>query len=182
MINLKKQTIVIIDGPMGSGKTTISKILHKKVKNFVYLSTDKIKWLQSDFSRSDRDIDVSLKVLLSMARTYLNEGFNLLIEENFIDKKVMEKFISLSKNKKTKLLVYHLEVPKNILLSRIYKRSKNHEKKGIPPLSKSFILKNLKTHRKHENSISIDGQNKSQLELAKIILKDLRTKISKLFH
>jgi len=176
MITLKKQTVIILDGPMGSGKTTIATIIHKKIKNLVYLGTDKIKWLQSDFKRNDKEISISIEVILSMMRVYLKNGFHILISENFIDKNARDKFIFLSKNKKVKLFIYHLDAPRKVLLKRISKRSKIHEGKGMLPLSKSFILKNLKLHprNKYVKAKVIDTSKKPPEEVANLILTEIK--------
>jgi len=176
MISLKKQTVIIIDGSMGSGKTAVANILHKKVRQLVYLGSDRIKWSQSDFKRTTKEILISLNVVLSMMNTYLSNGMNIIVVENFIDKKMRDKFISLSKKSKAELFIYHLSSPRKILLERISKRSKKHEKEGIPPLPKSFILKNLNLHAKnrHVKAKVIQTSGKSPEKIANLILKEIQ--------
>ena len=175
MINLKKQILIIIDGPMGSGKTMVSDLLHKKLSKLAYLGTDRIKWSQSDFKRSEEDNSIALKVLYSMAETYLKNGFHVLVAQNFIDRKDRNKFISLAKKNKTKLFIYHLSAPKEILLGRIHKRGKKHERLGIPPLDQSFINNNLKLHskNKHIKAKILDSSKNSPKEIVNIILRDI---------
>jgi len=176
MISLKKQTAIIIDGPMGSGKTTVANIIHRKIKKMVYLGTDKIKWLQSDFKRSDKEIFISIEVVLSMADTYLKNEMNILLAENIIDREVRNKFIDLFNKNKLQLFIYHLSAPKKTLLERLNKRGKEHEKKGIPPISKPFILRNLNSHHENreKNAKVLDSSEKTPEEIAGIILKEIR--------
>lgn len=176
MITLKKQTVILIDGPMGSGKTTIANLIHKEVKKLVYLGTDRIKWSQSDFKRTKKEILVSINVVLSMAKVYLKNGMNVMIAENFIDKKMRNKFISLSKKNKAELFIYHLTSPKRILLERINKRSKGYKDKKIPPLNKSFILENLNLHKmnKHLKAKIIETSTNSSKEIANLILREIQ--------
>lgn len=177
MISLKKQTIIIIDGPMGSGKTTISNIIHKRIKKMVYLGTDKIKWLQSDFKRKDNEISISLEVIFSMMKAYLKNGMNILLVENFINKKARDKVISLSEKNNVRLFIYNLTASKRTLLIRLHKRGKEHEKKGLPPISKSFILRNLELHSKNKeiSAKTINTSERTSEEIATAILKEVTT-------
>ena len=47
----KKLFLILIDGPMGSGKTTISQILHSKLKRTAYIGLDRVKRFISDFKK-----------------------------------------------------------------------------------------------------------------------------------
>jgi len=177
MIDLEKQTVIIIDGPMGSGKTTISDLICKKINNLVYIGADKIKWFQPNFKRTDKEIKISLEVLLSMTRVYVENKMNVLITENFIDKNQRNKFISLVKRRKLKLFIYHLHAPEKELLKRITKRSIKHKKQGFPPLSESFITKNLRLHMENQYTKAnrIDTTKNSPENIANLILKEINT-------
>ena len=51
-----KKFIVILDGPMGSGKSTVGELLAKKLRRTALVNEDKIKWFISDFKRSKKDL------------------------------------------------------------------------------------------------------------------------------
>ena len=85
---------------MGSGKTTISSLLHSKLPRTALLGMDKIKWLLSDFQRTN-DYDLVSKVMVGMCKTFLEQGCNLLIEQAFWKKEYVQPYIDLANELET---------------------------------------------------------------------------------
>jgi predicted kinase len=168
-----KGFILIIDGPMGSGKSTIGALVYKKLKRTALLSTDKIKWFVSNFDRSKEDNRMIAMVLRSMATEFVSQGINLLLPQAFWKKENVLPYLKLAKKNKFQLFVYHLEAPKDILLKRIAKRIKPKEAKT--PISKARILANLKMWKenKYEMGEHFDTSRVSAEYVAKKILEDV---------
>lgn len=171
-----KKFLIIIDGPMGSGKTTIGKLLHKKLKRTARLSTDGIKFLLSDFERGERDNAITTSVLMQMYKEYVRQGINILLPQGFWKKEYIEPYIKFAKKNKLKTFIYQLEAPREVLLKRIENRPKPALAKT--PVPKSRILLNLKTWEKHKYQMgkNFDTTKLSPEQVVKEILKDLKAK------
>jgi predicted kinase len=167
------QSLIIIDGPMGSGKTTIGKIIHKKLKRTVILSKDGIKWLISDFERGERDNSIVSAVLMEMCKEYVRQGISLLIPQGFWKKEYLDPYIKLAEENNLKIYIYKLEASRDVLLERIEKRSK--PELANVPVPYERVLKNIKTweDNKYEIGKVFDTSRLSADEIVELILKDL---------
>ena len=68
---MKKPFLIIIDGPIGSGKTTVSELLHKKLRKTALISLDKIKRLVSDYKPMHKYHQLASEVGKAMVKEYL---------------------------------------------------------------------------------------------------------------
>ena len=107
---------------MGSGKTTIAKLLHPNLKRTVLIGGDEIKWFISDFRRNKRDNDIIHRVLLKMCDEYLKNGINILLVQGFYSKERAKQYLKIAKKYKCKIRFYHLEAPRKVLLERVNKK------------------------------------------------------------
>ena len=170
-----KKFIIILDGPMGSGKSTVGELLSKKLKRTALINEDKIKWFISDFKRCKRDNAITRSVLIEMAKEYSRQKINLIIAQGFSKTgRPLAPFIEIAKNSKSKLFIYHLDAPKEILLERI----KNRKKSGIvrTPIAKSRIHRNIKVWKTNRYSLGKEFQvdKISAKSVASKILEDLK--------
>jgi len=166
--------LIIIDGPIGSGKTTVSKILHKKLKRTALISLDRLKRLISDFRRGNHDdIQLASDIGVAMTKEYLKQGFNVIVEKAFSRSEYVKDFTKIAKNRNIKLLVYQLEAPLEIRIYRVGERDLPEGVKTKP--SKSRILKNAKHHDlyKYKRAKIFDSKKLSPNKIAREILKDL---------
>ena len=156
---------------MGAGKTTISHLLHSKLPRTALLSMDKIKWILSDFQRSE-DYTLVSKVIIVMGETFLEQGCNLLIEQAFWKKEYVQPYIDLANKFKVDLYFYQLEAPMKILKGRAKGRP---DTPGKPPMTKKRIEENLKKwqENRYELGKTFDTTKFSSEEIAQLIIKDL---------
>ena len=171
---IMKHFLVIIDGPMGSGKTTVGKILHSKLKRTAVLSTDKIKFFLSDFERGERDNSITANVLLQMCREYIRQGINVLLAQGFWKKEFIEPYITFAKENDLALFVYQLEASREVLLERIKNRP-------TPTIAKVPV-----PQKRIEENFSVWSENKYEAQkvfntetlppeaIANLILEDLK--------
>ncbi len=174
---MKKATkpfLIIIDGPMASGKTTIAELLHKKIKRTAFLGIDRIKWFISDYKRNFSDTKITRDVLLVMCKEYVKHRINLLIAQGFWKEEFMLPFIKFAKKRNLNLFVYQLTAPKEILLERFLKRPA--VKAARRPITKSRLLKNLKTWEVHKysNAKVFNTDTTKPEAIVKEILKEIR--------
>ena len=168
-----KHFLVIIDGPMGSGKTTIGKILHKELKRTVVLSSDMIKFFLSDFERGERDNAITSAVLIQMCKEYIKQGINIVLAQGFWKKEYLEPYLQMAKENNLDVLIYQCEAPEDFLLERIKNRPTPALAKT--PVSLEHIQKNLKIWKENRYNAgkTFDVTKMTSEDVAQIILKDL---------
>ncbi len=167
--------VIIIEGPMGSGKSTIASILHSQLPRTALLGTDKIKDVISDFNKSDEDYYLATTIMLAMARIFLENKFSLLIPQAFLKKEYADPFIKIAEEFNVKLHFYHLHAPEDELRARIIQRA--HDKNVSLPTDDK-IKKNFNKWRDnhYEYGKKIDISDQSSLEVADLILRELHLK------
>lgn len=169
-----KTSFIIIDGPMGAGKTTVAALLHPKLRRTAMVANDRIKWFVSDYNRRRKDTDITRKVVLAMCEEYLRNGISILMPQSFVHDSSMALFTRLAKRMRCRLRLYRLAAPRSVLLERVTKRPRAAEARTHLP--KSRILRNLRLHAKrhYEGAMILDTSILSPQQVANRILKDLR--------
>lgn len=168
----KKLFLILIDGPMGSGKTTITQILHSKLKRTAYIGLDRVKRFISDFKKNPIDNEISRNVVLAMTSEYLKQGINVIIEQG-----MREDYIKLLKKiaikNKAEFYIYQLDVPKELLQQRVFERTRLANRPQIP---KSRIDRNYKIHlsSKYKHTKVFDSEKLTPEVIAKDILKEVK--------
>ena len=175
-MNLSKQKLILIDGPMGAGKTTTAGLLYKKLGCTAFLGLDRVKWFVSDFSRTcEKDRIMTNKVVLAMCREYINYRLSIVMEQSFRKKDVINLYLDLSKKHKIPLLVYELTAPKRILLNRIKHRPYMCPGKKNFPLWR--ILQNINAYPHKPFApvrIIFDSSKLSARQIVNRIVKDIK--------
>lgn len=169
-----KNFLVIIEGPMGSGKSTIGALVHKKLKRTALLGIDRIKWFISDFKRGPVDNEINARVMRMMFEEYTKNGINVILAQGFWRKKYIEPYLKLAKKNKINVFVYQLEAVKADLLKRIEERGKNKEART--PVPKSRILNNLKVweENRYELGKIFNTSKMSAEQVAREILREIK--------
>ncbi len=168
----KKLFLILIDGPMGSGKTTIAQILHSKLKRTAYIGLDRIKRYISDFKKNPIDNEISRNVVIAMTSEYLKQGINVIIEQG-----MREDYIKLLKKiaikYKAECFIYQLDAPKELLQKRVIERTKLANRPAIP---KSRIERNYKIHlsSKYKHTKVFNSDKLSPEVISKNILKEVK--------
>ena len=171
---MKKQFMIILEGPMGAGKTTISNILHQKLPRTALLGMDKIKWILSDFKKSE-DYTLMNKVMLSMGKTFLEQGCNLIIDQAFWKREYVQPYIDLTNEYKIDLHFYQLEAPIEILKERAWNRPNTP---GKPIVTKERIEENMKKWQgnRYDFGKTLDTTKFTSEDIVQLIIKDLNGK------
>jgi len=172
---MKKVKLILVDGPMGAGKTTVAQLLHKNLKYSALISLDPLKRLYSEFKSGDKkSLEIASDVGSAMAKTYLDKGINVIVEKAFTDRKFLTQFIKSSKTKNAKVYVYQIEAPLETRIERIKKRSIAKPKYKKPTLKR--INKNHENYKtlRYENAIIFDSSKLTPRKIIKEILKEVK--------
>ncbi len=162
----EKQVLILIRGPAGVGKSTISKALKRKKEGLVHLDVDSFKHLISKESSKTRT-EIAHEVGSLFLQKLLEKGYSVVIEELFREKEYKE---ILKKVKKFKILVLKvfLKAPKKVLYLRDANRGKN---KGKAVISKLHGIV-----KESGEDIVIDTSKVSVAEAVKKILLEIEKK------
>lgn len=77
--------IIIINGPINSGKTTVAKILWEKIPNLAHIEIDKIREF-IDWMENKPSWEISFSTALSVAKDFLKKDLNVLITYHISNK------------------------------------------------------------------------------------------------
>ena len=126
-----RQFVVIINGPAGSGKTTIAKELWQRLPRTALICLDDIKWAISDCG--DQDLDTASAVGQAMVKKYLEAGLNVIIEKAFLKAEYVKPFVDIAEQSKATVYQFCIEAPLPVLIERTRKR---YSKRKKMPISK----------------------------------------------
>lgn len=156
--------LILIDGPMGSGKTTVSQLLQKRMEGLVaLLSLDRFKRLVSNH-KPDSKIHLSLAsdVGAAMTNQYLKQKVDVIVEKAFTRDEFVKDFLKKIRVK-CKRYVYQLEAPLNLRKSRVKERELHPEVTKRPPMSK--VIRNSKNYKefRYQKAIVFDSSKLTPL-------------------
>jgi predicted kinase len=116
------QFIIILHGPICSGKSTATELLMSRHKGLFRVSFDTIKRLISDYTPGNYRGVVN-DILLALATAAFDKGFSLVVEGNVrIQKEMHVAYAELAKNNGIPFFAINIEAPLAILEERFKKR------------------------------------------------------------
>jgi len=170
---MQKSFIIILDGPMGTGKTTLAKLLHLKLNRTAFLSWDELKWLVNGLENNSEDKDLIAEIRFEMAKKMLTNGINVIIEGGFNKKERLDLYLELAKEQKLNLLGYYFSAPEEILVERAMARPKPDTEKE--KISKENIVENIKNYPSKEESFeTIETDSVKVDEIVQRIISDVK--------
>lgn len=176
---MKKTILIIIDGPIGAGKTTTSEILLKKLDKVAIIKLDRIKRFYSDYNNNTEfGLKLATKIGASIARTYLKNKISVIVEKAFTQEKYLKDFIKETKAKKSDTHIFQIECDLETRIKRVKKREQERINKGdkIKRLTKRKILGNSENYRlyKYKNAKVFDSSKLSPQQIANEIVKEVK--------
>ena len=175
---MKKPFLIIIDGPMGSGKTSVANLLrrrmHKDLGFTALISLDRLKRIVSEYKMDSKThLKIASEIGIVMVREYLKKGINVIVEKAFTRAEFVDSFIKPFK-KKSHLFVYQVEAPIDIRTRRVKERPLHTEVKKRPPKSK--ILRNTQHYLefRYKKAKIFDSSKLTSQQIVNRIIKDIK--------
>ncbi|MEI7709523.1 MAG: AAA family ATPase [bacterium] len=173
-----KPFLLVLDGPMGTGKTTVSKLLHAKLEGTARVGFDDVKKFIYDFQKDHEYKKISQKVILAMANEYLKSGINV-ITEWVMKKERVADFMKIAKKNDARFFTYELDAPKELLIKRVKERNKKSSTVLKPKQSISELLKNFEKNydyhskNRHNHTKILNSEKLTPEQIARKILRDM---------
>lgn len=124
------QFILIINGPIGSGKTWAVNLIMDRYKKIFRLSANKIKFLISDYT-PDRDRKLVQECLMSIADKLVSSGMSLITEGGSVRQgDLNHELEDLGKKHNIKVIYVNIEAPLEILKKRFAERVQTSKERG----------------------------------------------------
>lgn len=160
---------------MGAGKTTVTKLLHAKLKNVAHVGLDRIKWLVSGFRRTKAQNHMTREIVLAMAKEYLKQGVSVIIEQGMKQEQITI-YKKLAKSAKVNFFMYKLEASKEVLFKRVAQREQlpNRPKVTQARVLRNYRLYNLYNKNSHPEAKIINTEKQSLAQIVRYILKDIK--------
>lgn len=171
--------LILVDGPMGSGKTTTSKLINQKLPDTARVALPDIKRLIPNYMENEKTLAVVREVMKAMIDTYLKNGVSVVVEQ-ITKSEGVEVLRSIAEKYGVKFYPYRLTAPKDIRLNRVHERTKEMMEVSELPDSKIEKLAGLFEANNQfylDNPISaaetIDTQELSPDQVAEMIINKL---------
>ena len=155
---------IIIRGPAGAGKSTIAKILKKKINNSIHLDIDKFKHIISQDSNLIRT-KISHNVGIFFINQLIKEKFNIIIEEIFREG-YYNQVKDLLEKKSYKVVPVFLKSP----LKKLKERDKSRK---VKTKGEKVITKLHEEIKPLKNELVIDSSKNNKNNIVQIILKEI---------
>lgn len=128
--------LILIDGPMGSGKTTTSKLLNQKLPDTARIALPDIKRFIPNYKENEETLSVIREVMRVMIDKYLELGVSVVVEK--ITKVEGARLLhDIADKYGAKFYAFRLSAPRELRLRRVQDRTK--EMMGVTELPESKI-------------------------------------------
>ena len=163
---MKRLNFILLNGAMGSGKSTVADLLKKKLKRTAIIEIEDIRQLVPD----KEDNSLAWLIIYRMCDEYLKNGVSVLLKQSVASKEIVNKFLKLAKKYKCVVSFYHFQAPTTELINRITKREKSRI------VSKNLINSNIKKHEEinYPDATTVNTTRMNPTQVANLIFNNLK--------
>jgi thymidylate kinase len=166
-----KQTLILLDGMMGAGKTTTTNILSEQLSRTAIIGMDKVKRFVSDFERNERDNGIAREVVIAMTKKYLELGLSVIVDQPFKSAGEIKTYEDMASDVSVPCYKFQLYTKPEIAFERIVLRQESQKSK----VSEERIRRNLSLYEDRVNLgfKTIDTTDKEPQEVVNTILDSI---------
>tara|TARA_B100001989_G_scaffold250773_1_gene228539 strand:+ start:2011 stop:2547 length:537 start_codon:yes stop_codon:yes gene_type:complete len=120
---MQKPFIVFIDGPMGSGKTTTTKLLNSELPDTARIAFPDIKRLVPNYRENEITISVIKEVMAVMIEKYLEHGVSVVVEQ-ITKQEGIHSLKDIADKHGARFFAYRMSAPKDVRWERVKERTR----------------------------------------------------------
>lgn len=121
-MNNSNQVILIVCGLLGTGKTTLSRIIQKKNPEFTRFNTDDVRKLLGKKTFDLKDTPEVNNYMYSNARTLLDQGKSIIFDSTYKLRSAREKIYSLAKEFSARVIIIECVCSHETAIKRLTSR------------------------------------------------------------
>jgi len=140
---LALQSLILFRGPPGVGKTTLSRLLRRKINKLAVIKFDAIRRIVSEDPRRLKKL--SFIATQNLVHFFLKRGYSVLVDELFISNREIEPFFQIAQAWKIPFFLFDLIAPTKILKERVCAKKEEPLKGGAKRLV--FLLSFFKREK-----------------------------------
>jgi predicted kinase len=171
--------LILVDGPMGSGKTTTTKLLNEKLLGTARVAFPDIKRLIPNYKEGEKSLSVTREVMRVMIDKYLELGVSVIVEQ--VSKaEGVQVLKGLAEQHGAVFFAYRLDAPKNIRFDRVCDRTKEMmDVSELPGPKKDeltgYFEPNDQFYSENPSGlvVIIETQNRNPEEVAELVISKL---------
>jgi len=118
-----KPFLIFVDGPMGSGKTTTTKLLNTELPNTARIAFPDIKRLIPNYKENEKTIPVIKDVMAVMIDKYLEHGVSVVVEQ-ITKQEGIEKLKQIADKYEANFFAYRMSASKEERWKRVKERTR----------------------------------------------------------
>lgn len=159
---------------MCAGKSTTSELLLSELRNSFRVSSDKIKWLISNYSKNEHS-ELAYRLTIALATSAFHEGLSLIVDSNTCSTKIAAmSYKELAKSEDAQFMIINIEAPIDVLTERFKQRIINAKESGskisVTTIERMLEIHGEYTNSKDENNITLDSSILSPEEISQKII------------
>lgn len=115
--------LIFIDGPMGSGKTTTTKLLNAHLPDTARVAFPDIKRLIPNYKENQKTIPIIKEVMLAMIGTYLKHGVSVIVEQ-VTKVEGIQQLQACADQHGASCFLFRMQAPKTVRWQRVVERTR----------------------------------------------------------
>jgi predicted kinase len=157
---MNNKFLILLHGPMGSGKTTVSKLLNERIQPSVRVALPDVRRMLSG-DQPDK-ADITRNVMLDMSRSYLQTDIPVIVEV-VCKPDYIARYQTLAAEKDCRFLPYYLCANEQTRWMRVCARTADMMELDTLPKSKEAELGPIFTHNQ-DFFAGLQGELGTQLD------------------